>query len=163
MVTHGGKCIRFSETEVKESHRDTKGVKGITLGKDDYVVGVEAFDAEQVAATDKKKGFFEQLLVVTENGLGKRTPIGEYPLQRRSGQGVKVAEVTSKTGPIAAALMVTHNTDQVIITTKTAVAIKLPCKNIPRLQRPTQGVILMRFAKAGDQVAAVTTLDREEE
>ncbi len=163
LITHLGKCIRFQEQQVRPTGRDTMGVKGIAIKGDDYVIAMETISPETEPIVKGRRKTFRDILVITENGLGKRTPISEYPLQKRSGQGVKVAEVTAKTGPIAAALMVTHNTDQIIITTKEAVAIKLPNKNIPQLQRPTQGVILMRFAKQGDRVAAVTSLEKEEE
>ncbi len=94
--------------------------------------------------------------------MGKRTPLEQYPNQKRGGQGLKVSEVTKKTGNIAAAHLVDQKTDQLIITTTQAQAIKLPVKNIPQLQRPTQGVILMRFAKSDDTVAAATCLDKKE-
>lgn len=156
LVTHKGKCIRFTEKEIKESNRDTKGVKGITLGQGDYVVGVEAFSASDAEVTDKKSDTFKQLLVVTEKGMGKRTQFSEYPIQKRSGMGVKVAEITSRTGEVAAALMVTHEHDEVVISTNEGQTIKLPItkQSIPLLTRPTQGVILMRL-KSGDKVAAV--------
>lgn len=156
LITYEGKCIRFSETEIKESQRDTKGVKGITLRKDDYVVGVEAFNIKDKDLTDKDKGTFKQILVVTERGLGKRTELTQYPLQKRSGMGVKVAELTQRTGNIASARMVTHEHDEVVISTQEGQTIKLPItkQSIPVLTRPTQGVILMRL-KAKDSVVAV--------
>lgn len=153
LITYKGKSIRFSEVEVKASNRDTKGVKGITLGKEDYVIGVEAFaiDAKTGAApTD------QQLLVVTENGLGKRTKLDEYPLQKRSGLGVKVSDVTTRTGKVSCARMITAEHDEMVITTTDGQTIKLPVSknSIPVLTRPTQGVILMRL-KSGSKVAAV--------
>ncbi|MDQ3008129.1 MAG: DNA gyrase subunit A, partial [bacterium] len=156
LITHQGKSIRFSEAEVKSSHRDTKGVKGITIAKGDYVVGVEAFNMDDEALSDGKKGTFEQLLVVTENGLGKRTKLSEYPLQKRSGMGVKVAEITTRTGKVAIARMVTHEHEEVVISTTDGQTIKLPVtkSSIPVLTRPTQGVILMRLKK-DSKVAAV--------
>lgn len=162
MVSHDGKSIRFSQTEVKASNRDTQGVKAITLKSNDYVVGVESFPANQ-DEQDKKQteSNFQQLLLVTEKGMGKRSLLSEYPLQKRSGQGVKVSEITSKTGKVAAALMVDQSRDEVVLTSKDGIALKLPLINIPVLKRPTQGVILMRM-KAGDSVAAVATTIKEE-
>jgi DNA gyrase subunit A len=156
LITYEGKSIRFTEEEVKDSNRDTKGVKGITLRKEDYVIGVEAFDPKDEDITDHKRQTFKQLLVVTENGLGKRTGLDEYPVQKRSGMGVKVSEITKRTGNVAAARMVTHDHDEVVITTTEGQTIKLPISknSIPTLTRPTQGVILMRL-KAGSKVAAV--------
>lgn len=155
MISHQGKSIKFSEKEVKSSQRDTKGVKGITLQKDDYVVGFEAFP-QAIETTDSKKKVFYQLLLVTEKGMGKRTNLDDYPLQKRSGMGVKVAAITTKTGNVASARMITHLNEEVIISTQSGQTIKLPvsAKSIPVLTRPTQGVILMRL-KAGDKVVTV--------
>lgn len=156
LITHKGKSIKFSEEEVKASQRDTKGVKGITLGKEDYVVGFEAFP-QSYEEEEKGKKEFHHLFVITENGLGKRTKLNNYPLQKRSGMGVKVASLTTKTGNIAAARMVTHENDEVVISTQGGQTIKLPIskKSIPTLGRATQGVILMRIDKE-DKIGAVT-------
>jgi DNA gyrase subunit A len=111
--------------------------------------------SQQIDASDKKT--LHQLLLVTQNGMGKRTELSEYPVQKRAGQGVKVAEITKKTGNVTGAMMVEDTTDEVVLTTKSAQVIKLALKNIPVLTRPTQGVILMRFSEKDDQVVAVTT------
>lgn len=154
MVSHQGKVIRFSEEEVKTSNRDTKGVKGITLKSDDYVVGVETVSPEMA----KLAGSSEEpaLLVITERGLGKRTVLSQYPSQKRTGMGVKVSDITTKTGPVASARLVEADHKDVVITTRDGITIKLPLskKSIPVLTRPTQGVILMRL-KDDDFVAAV--------
>lgn len=155
LVTHSGKCIRFSQTEVKASNRDTQGVKGIMLESGDYVIGVEAFSAAQ-AEEKASKEHFRHILLVTENGLGKRSTLSEYPVQKRSGKGVKVSEITKKTGNVAAAMMVDETHEEVVLTSKDGIALKIPLENIPVLKRPTQGVILMRLAK-GDHIAAVAT------
>lgn len=162
LITYEGKSIRFSEKEVKDSNRDTKGVKGITLKKDDYVVGFEVLESEDLEKGNEKT----QLLIVTENGMGKRTKLDQYPKQKRSGMGVKVADITKKTGKVASARKV--NTEQhsdLVITTLDGQTIKMPItkKSIPVLTRPTQGVILMRL-KGENKVAAVAlTLKKEEE
>jgi DNA gyrase subunit A len=163
LITYEGKCIRFSEEEVKSSNRDTKGVKGITLRKGDYVIGVEVFNVNDEALTDNKKSTFKQLLVVTEKGLGKRTQLTEYPIQKRSGMGVKVAEITTRTGNVTAAKMVTHEHEEMVITTTDGQTIKLPItkQSIPVLTRPTQGVILMRL-KGENRVAAVALTWKEQ-
>ena len=95
-----------------------------------------------------------------ENGLGKRTNIRYHPIQKRGGIGVKAANVTKKTGKIIACRLVTQKDKQVILTSRKAQVIKLPLKNIPRLRRGTQGVILMRFSKPDDSVAAMTCLEK---
>ena len=154
LVTYQGKVIRFSEKEVKTSQRDTKGVKGIALRAGDYVVGAETISAP----TTTEAGAKDQptLLVVTKRGLGKRTQLDQYPKQKRSGLGVKVAEINTKTGPLAGAILTTTEHKDVVITTKEGQTIKLPLtkKAIPILTRPTQGVILIRL-KPNDEVAAV--------
>lgn len=157
LISHEGKSIRFSETEVKNSQRDTKGVRGITLGANDFVTGVEAFP-DEAAITDNTA-----LLIVTENGLGKRTLLSQYPVQKRSGLGVKVAEITSRTGKVAAAKLLSELHEDVVISTKEGVTIKLPLKGetIPLLTRPTQGVILMKL-KSSDLVVAVALLEKDE-
>lgn len=160
LVTYNGKSIKFDEKEVKATGRDTMGVKGINLKKDDYVISMETFNKTSQTPEDKRRKFFREILVVTEKGLGKRTSVDEYPSQKRSGQGVKVAEVTEKTGKIAGALLVTEIVEQVVLTTKKAQVIKLPLKNIKTLGRSTQGVILMR-PKKGDFITAVTTIDSQ--
>ncbi len=161
LITHQGKSIRFAEKEVKASNRDTKGVKGITLKKEDYVVGFEVLETEDLEKGNVKT----QLMIVTENGMGKRTKLDQYPKQKRSGMGVKVSDVTKRTGMVASARKV--NTDEhsdLVITTRDGQTIKMEItkKSIPILTRPTQGVILMRL-KGENKVAAVAlTLKKEE-
>ena len=161
LTTKQGKSIRFLEKEVKSSSRDTKGVKGITIKKDDYVIGMEAFSDETEVVGDRTVD--KQLLVVTENGLGKRTKLKAYPVQKRSGMGVKVADVTKKTGLIASVRLVKPTHKQLVIGTKSGQTIKMPItkKSIPTLTRPTQGVILMRLKKS-DKVVAVTLTEELE-
>lgn len=162
LVTKGGKSIKFKETDVTATGRDTMGVKGITLKGGDTVIAMETVEIEPPKPDDKRRKFFREILVVTEKGLGKRTSVTEYPDQKRGGQGVKVAELSQRTGMIAAVRMVTEDDEQVVITTKAAQVIKLPLKNIKVLGRSTQGVILMRPAK-GDLVTSVTTLQDPDE
>ncbi len=154
LITHEGKSIRFSEEEVKASNRDTKGVKGITLRKTDYVIGVETLSPTEDLSPEQSQK--RHLLVVTENGMGKRTELDQYPVQKRAGMGVKVSEVTKRTGMVAAARKVTEEHQNVVISTKEGQTIKLPLDkaSLPILTRPTQGVILMRPSK-GDTVVAV--------
>ncbi len=155
LATHNGKSIRFTEDQVKDSNRDTKGVKGISLKKGDYVVAFESITEEI------KKEKDAAILVVTENGMGKRTKLEEYPMQKRSGLGVKVADITKKTGKVASVRLVTSEHKEVVITTTKGQTIKLPNekKALPFLTRPTQGVILIKLKK-GDEVAT-TALTEE--
>ena len=162
IITHKGQSIRFEEAQVRATARDTQGVRGITLSKDDYVVAVESIDHNPPAPEDKRRRFFNDLLVITERGYGKRTNVREYPVQNRGGKGVKVASLSTKTGDIAAARFVDQTMEQILITTQTGQIIKLPMKNIPQLKRPTQGVILMRFTKKDDKVVGAAALLTEE-
>ncbi|MBI2310646.1 DNA gyrase subunit A [Candidatus Collierbacteria bacterium] len=157
LVTKHGKSIRFPEGDVRATGRDTMGVRGIMLASEDYVVAMKSFDPTTISENKKKK-IFTDLLIVTEKGMGKRTPLTQYPTQKRGGQGVKVAEIADKTGLIANALSITEKDVELLITTREGQAIKLPIRNIPQLQRSTQGVILMRFGKSGDSVAAVASV-----
>lgn len=161
LVSNLGKSIKFNENNVRPMGRDTIGVRGIRLGKGDCVVGMEILPSKLEKPKDKRRAYFYDLLVVMERGLGKRTRINAHPLQKRGGIGVKAAHVTEKTGKIIVSQLVTHKIDQVVITSKKAQVIKLPLKNIPRLGRDTQGVILMRFSKPDDAVASVTCLPKE--
>jgi len=154
LVTHQGKCIRFNETDCRPMGRHTRGVRGILLKDNDYLVSMGIFP--NVCKS------FQHLLVVTENGVGKRSDVYLYPLQKRGGIGVKVANLTGKTGLIAGAQVVNSSHDQVILVSKKAVTIKLPLKNIPTLSRNTKGVILMRFKTTDDKVNALTVLENIE-
>lgn len=161
VVSHDGKSIRYREEDVRPTARDTMGVRGIELKSGDYVVGMEVFPSTKEAPSDKRRKFFEDVLIVTERGLGKRTSVKGWPLQKRGGQGVKAAQVTDKTGRIISCIAVDENIDQVVLTSRSAQIIKLPLRNIPQLGRDTQGVILMRFSDKKDTVAAVTCLEKE--
>ncbi|HOX95876.1 MAG TPA: DNA gyrase subunit A [Candidatus Woesebacteria bacterium] len=163
LVSKEGKSIRFKETDVRPTDRDTQGVRGILLKGTDFVISMDVFGPTEPVSTDKRVKLFRDLLIVTEKGMGKRTPLPEYPVQNRSGQGLKVCETTDKTGKLSGALLVDQTSEVLLITTSQGQAIKLPIKNIPRLGRATQGVILMRFAKTDDSVAAVTTVSDSEE
>jgi DNA gyrase subunit A len=152
LITKQGKAIKFNEANVRAMGRATTGVRGINLEKSDELISMLVFPQNE------EKG--KHVLTISEKGLGKRTGVDSYPLQKRGGKGLKAAIVSPKTGNLAAAIMVTQQMDQVVMTSRNGQVIKLPLRNIPLLGRATQGVILMRFAKSGDQVAAVTTLEK---
>jgi DNA gyrase subunit A len=160
LLTHNAKSIRFPEANVRPMGRATTGVTGIKMDAGDELIGMEVFPAKEVIPVDKRKKVYRDILTIAEHGLGKRTPIHLFPVQKRSGKGVKAAVVSTKTGNLKTAAMVTQNIDQVIITSKMGQVIKLPLKNIPQLGRATQGVILMRFADKGDSVAAAAVLEK---
>ena len=161
LVTRNGKCIRFNEADTRPMGRHTRGVRGITLKENDELVTMDIVPETLVATKQEKAGnFFRHLLEVTENGVGKRTNVYLFPLQKRGGIGVKVANLTAKTGKIAAAQVVSEKAEQIILVSKKAITINLPIKNIPALNRNTKGVILMRFKSADDKVNAMTVIDQ---
>jgi len=157
LISHEGQSIRFKETDARPMGRAARGVRGINLKEKDFVVGMAVFNPNRKRQKGRRK-FYNDVFVVMEKGLGKRTAIREFPVQKRGGKGVKVAQITSKTGKIVSAHMVTEETEIAILTSKKAQVIKLPMRNIKRIGRATQGVILMRFAKPNDSVAAVALL-----
>lgn len=162
LLTKQAKSIRFSEKDARAMGRATSGVKGIGLSKGDEVISIETFAKQKEEPEDKRKKVFRNLLIISERGIGKRTPLDKFPLQKRAGKGVKAASMGSKTGELAVGLLVNEKMDQAVITSRHGQIIKLPIRNIPEMGRNTQGVILMRFAKSGDAVAAVTALEKEE-
>jgi DNA gyrase subunit A len=149
VYTREGKSIRFSEKSVRPLGRATMGVRGIKLTGEDRVVGMD------VVAKDANP----MLLTILENGYGKKTLINEFNAQSRGGQGVKIAEVTKKTGKVATSQIIPPNCKEVIITSHKGQVVKLDIDSIPKLTRATQGVILMRFSKEGDGVAAITCVE----
>ena len=161
LISRKGKGIRFPEANVRPMGRATSGMRGIKLDGSDQLISMDVFPAKEARPDDKRKKYFRDILTISERGLGKRTPVHLFPVQRRAGKGVKAAIVNDKTGPLATGAMVTQEVDQLVITSKTGLVIKLPLKNIPQMGRATQGVIMMRFAKKADGVAAVTTLNKD--
>jgi DNA gyrase subunit A len=162
LVTHDGKCIRFDEKDIRPMGRHTRGVRGILLKENDHLVSMDIVPSAIEKKSKKEEKQFRHLLVVTENGIGKRSDVYLYPIQKRGGIGIKVANLTPKTGKIAAAQVVSEIHDQVILVSKKAVTVKLPLKDIPTLSRNTKGVILMRFKSDDDKLNAMTVLERQE-
>lgn len=144
LATKNGKSIRFSEKTIRPLGRATTGVRGIRLVKDDEVIGLDVVPG----------GVKADLLVIMENGLGKKTLIQRFSKQGRGGQGAKVANVTVKTGKVVLCQIVPEDCQAVIITSLKGQVVKLPIAAIPRRARATQGVILMRFSNKNDRVAA---------
>ena len=151
LVTHNGKSIRFSETEVRPTARDTMGVRGILLKPDDFVVSVDIINDET-----KKADF----LTLMGKGIGKKTAVAGFPKQKRGGQGVKAAEVKDKTGKVVVAQLVPDACENLILTSTKGQVVKLPITSVPRLGRATSGVILMRFTDKHDTIAAATCLTK---
>ena len=149
VFTRNGKCIRFPEKLVRSLGRATRGVRGIKLSGDDQAVGMDVV----------RKGSNPQLLTIMENGYGKKTVVKEFNSQSRGGMGVKIAEVTKKTGKVSSSQVIPENCKEVIITSRKGLVVKIDINSIPKLSRATQGVILMRFSNPDDKVAAITCVE----
>jgi len=153
LVTTKGMSVRFKEKNIRSMGRAAAGVRGIRLKGDDLVVRM---DINEKAVKDENL----DLLVVMENGFGKRTGIKEYRIQGRGGTGIKTAKINSKTGNIVGARLINNkdlDRDMIIISEKGQV-IRLPLKSVSQLGRATQGVHLMRFKEAKDKVASITLI-----
>jgi len=154
LTSAAGQAIRFSEKGVRSMGRVASGVRGIKLKGDDSVVGMGITSKGE----GKKKGI-KQLMVVMENGYGKRSDISEYKLQGRGGSGVKTANITKKTGKIVSAHVFLADTKRDILVISTGgQVIRTGLSSISVLGRATQGVRIMRFKKVGDTVASVTVV-----
>ncbi|MNP25578.1 DNA gyrase subunit A [compost metagenome] len=126
------------------------GVKGINLGNDDKVVGMEPVTSDK-----------DYILAITENGFGKRTEVEEYRQQGRSGKGILTYKTTEKTGNIIGIKIVNEN-DDIMLITDTGVVIRLNVKDISVLGRNTQGVTLMRTSEGG-KVINIAKIPQEED
>jgi DNA gyrase subunit A len=157
VVTKKGQSVRFKEKDVRAMGRQAAGIKAISLKRGDEVVGMDVVptNAVPVIGTDGKPK--ERLvLVVMENGYGKRTNIKEYRMQNRGGSGIKVAEITAKTGDLVTSFLLTDEEELMVISKKGQV-IRVPIEGISTLSRATQGVRIMRLDE-GDRVASASCI-----
>jgi DNA gyrase subunit A len=150
VTTSAGQAIHFKETDVRAMGRTAAGVRGIKLKKNDEVVGMDVMMKNQ-------KG--NQLLILTENGFGKRTDVKFYKIQKRGGSGIKTAKITPKTGKLVSAHMVNLDNLEADLITSSAKGqiIRVPLKTISVLGRATQGVRVMRL-NGDDKIAATAVL-----
>ena len=146
MATSEGKSIRFAAKDVRSSGRSARGVRGIALKKEDEIVSALALPKEK---KDSK------ILVIASNGYGKKTPSSAFKTQKRGGSGIKVSEVTSKTGKIVGAHLLDSSEYEIITMSQKGLMVRVDSNEIPSLGRQTQGVRIMRL-KAGDKVCATT-------
>ncbi|HUR64902.1 MAG TPA: DNA gyrase C-terminal beta-propeller domain-containing protein, partial [Chitinophagaceae bacterium] len=150
MAVKSGRAIRFSEEKVRATGRGAIGVAGIEAEEAaDEVVGMICVNQEDKAS--------RTVLVVSEKGFGKRTPVDEYRFTNRGGKGVKTINVTEKTGSLVGILDVSE-TEDLMITCKSGVTIRMPVSGISEQGRATQGVKLIKLDE-GDEIAAITRLD----
>ena len=143
MVSSAGKAIMWDESEVRAMGRDTMGVRGMTVNADARVLGMEI----------ARPG--TELLVITELGYGKRTPVEEYPSHHRGGQGVYTITMTAKKG-LLSAMKIVEEDDEIMIITEEGVVVRTPVSGVSQLGRSTQGVHVMNVA-GKDKVSAVAT------
>ncbi len=146
-----GRAIRFHENDVREMGRNTSGVRGMTLGKDDEVVDMVVIKNTHEAT----------VLAISENGYGKRSFVDDYREQSRGGKGVITLKVTPKTGNLIALKEVSDKDDLMVITERGKV-IRMQCKAIRTMGRNTQGVRIMRLDEDG-KIAAITRVVNEDE
>ena len=150
MAVRSGKAVRFKDESVRPIGRTASGVRGITLGHDkDEVVGMVCVENES-----------EDILVVSENGYGKRSKIEDYRLTNRGGKGVKTINVTEKTGQLIAVKSVDDSNDLMIIT-QVGLTIRMAISSLRILGRTAQGVRLINL-REGDKIASVTIVPADE-
>ena len=152
LAVKSGKCIRFEESKTRPMGRSASGVRGIRLAdeKTDEVVGMVVVNNND-----------SDILVVSENGYGKRSSLEDYRMTNRGGKGVKTISVTSKTGELVAIKNVTDDDDLMIIN-KSGIAIRLSVENLRVMGRATQGVRLINL-KGDDAIAAVAKVKQDED
>lgn len=150
IATHEGKCIRFSEEDVRPMGRDTQGVRSIKMNKGDYVVDMAII----------KKGC--QILTISENGFGKRSDPSDYRLQVRGGKGVKAGVFNSKTGKLVNLKQIKEDEDVMLISDSGTI-IRLEATQISKIGRDTQGVRIMRIKDPTYKVVCASVTAHEEE
>ena len=148
-VTAGGQAIRFAEEEARPMARATKGVRGIKLIEDDFVVGMEVVRDEG------------ELLVITANGYGKRTPLGEYRQQARGGKGVFTVRPSERNGEIVGALVV-RDGEEIMAISKEGIIIRIKVDEISSMGRTTQGVTLMKMGEHDSVVSMARVAEHDQ-
>lgn len=151
IAAKNGKAIRFNEDTVRPIGRTGTGVKAITIDEDDEVVGMVCVE----------KGTKEDILVVSENGYGKRTDLEDYRITNRGGKGVKTLQITEKTGKLVAIKSVSDDNDLMIIN-RSGVTIRIPVSDIRVAGRATQGVKVINL-RNNDAIASVVPVPKSEE
>lgn len=148
LVTKKGQIIRFKEKEIRPMGRQASGIKGIRLKRGDKVIGMDVIKSQSL-------NLKFQILIITEQGYGKRTDLKEYRLQSRGGSGIKTAKITSKTGEIVNLHLLTGQEEDLIVISQKGQVIRTKISQIPKLSRATQGVKIMKLEKE-DKIASIT-------
>jgi DNA gyrase subunit A len=149
LVSQDGQSIRFLESDARHMGRSARGIRGMRIKKDDMLVGADVIKKD----ADKNVS----LLVVSEKGYGKKTKEKEYKKQKRGGSGIKTAKVTTKTGRLITASVITESTKELIAISKKGTAIRLALSDVPTLGRQTQGVRIMKL-REDDKLASITCI-----
>ncbi|MFZ1257962.1 MAG: DNA gyrase subunit A [Candidatus Saccharimonas sp.] len=148
--TSAGQAVRFNEAEARPMGRAARGVRGVRLRANDWVVGMDVVvDDEQT------------LLVISEKGFGKKTKVANFPSHKRGGVGIKAAVVTAKTGPIISVQTIDPAMSEAILISKNGQTIRLSLNDIKLLGRTTQGVTVMRLSE-GDTVSSIGLMEETE-
>jgi DNA gyrase subunit A len=148
LVSSAGQSIRFKESDVRPMGRTAGGVRAMRLGKSDFIIG-----AANIMDSEKDL----EMLVISEHGYGKQTPLKEYKIQGRGGSGIKTAKVTSKTGKLISFKIVKEEYEELVAISKKSKVIRLELKEVPSLGRQTQGVRIMKL-KDGDSLASLVCI-----
>ncbi len=149
LVSHNGNSIRFNESDVRSMGRRTRGVRGIRLGEEDFVVGMACSSDEN-----------DSLLVVTENGYGKRTSLAAYRAQKRGGVGLTAIKRSSRNGAVVSAKLV-RRSDQLVLISSTGYITRMAVSDIRSIGRTTQGVRLMSLSDGETLVDVAKISDAE--
>ena len=150
-----GKCVRFNEQDARAIGRTSAGVRGISIEDDDEVVGMICVDPSLTSQENRT------ILVVSENGFGKKSELDDYRLTSRGTKGVKTLNITEKTGKLVALKSVTEDNDLMIIN-KSGITIRVAVSDIRVAGRATQGVKLINL-REGDSIAAVCVVNKSED
>ena len=152
LVTKKGQAVRFKEKEIRDMGRQAAGIRGIRLKKDDEVIGMNIIQDQRLKDKNQKS----YLLIITENGYGKRSDLKEYRLQGRGGTGIKTVKATPKIGNLVASKILNgeDNEEDLIVISQKGQVIRTKVSQIAKLSRSTQGVRIMKLEE-GDHVASV--------
>ena len=156
LATHDGKAIRFDEEDVRPMGRQAYGVRGMNLGKGDYIVGMAVTPKERARPRTAKSSEANLILSVTEQGYGKRTDVDEYRLQSRGGKGVINVKTTSRNGKVVS-IMLVNEESEVMVISQFGKIIRIGTKTIRECGRSSQGVRLLHLEE-GDRVAATSVI-----
>ncbi len=151
LSTENGQAIRFSEKDVRPMGRSASGVSGMRIKKDDSIISMDVIRKD----VDVKS---LEVLVITENGLGKKSALADYKIQKRAGSGIKTLKISAKTGKIVSmAILNASEEHDIVVISRAGQTIRTPLNNVSTLGRATQGVRIMRLDE-GDKVASATII-----